>query len=104
MTTAELLVMLEAQLEIITDYMDAAAKSSKEAELTQYLNAAQRFIEKEGAVLDLADIGHCMIVVMYAAWLYNRRLDPTAQMPRMIRWNLNNLIFSQKAVVPDADA
>ena len=104
MTTAELLVMLEAQLEIITDYMDADAKTAKETELTQYINAAQRYIAQEGAVLDMADIGHCMLVVMYAAWLYNRRLDPASQMPRMIRWNLNNLIFSQKAVVPDADA
>lgn len=97
MNTAELLVMLEAQLDIITDYMDADAKAAKEAELTQYINAAQSFIAREGIALNLADIGDCMLIVMYAAWLYRRRLDPASQMPRMLRWNLNNRLFSQKA-------
>ena len=88
--------MLEANLEIITDYMDATSKTAKETELTQYLNAAKGFISKEGITLDLTNISDCMLVVMYAGWLYEKRKDDTAGMPRMLRWNLNNRLFSEK--------
>lgn len=96
MTDAELLVMLEANLEIITDYMDAAAAAAKETELGQYISAAKSMIATEGITLDLADIRDCMLVVMYAGWLYDKRKDATVGMPRMLRWNLNNRLFSEK--------
>ena len=96
MTTAELLVMLEANLEIITDYMDSDAKTAKETELTQYITAAEAYIAREGITLDLTQIGDCMLVVMYAGWLYDKRKADSAGMPRMLRWNLNNRLFSQK--------
>lgn len=103
MTNAELLILLEADLEILTDFMDAEAKAEKEAELTQYLEAAKTYIAREGATLDLTDIGDCRLVVMYAAWLYGKRRESTgAGMPRMLRWNLNNRIFAEKT--GDADA
>lgn len=96
MTTAELLVMLEANLEIITEFMDADAKAAKETELTQYITAAEAYIEREGIVLDMNNLGDCMLVVLYASWLYEKRRDSSAGMPRMLRWNLNNRLFSQK--------
>lgn len=88
--------MLQTNLEIITDYMDAEAKASKETELTQYLQAAQSYITTEGIALDLSNVGDCQLVVMYAAWLYDKRKASEAAMPRMLRWNLNNRLFRQK--------
>lgn len=96
MTDAELLVMLKADLEIITDYMDETAREAKDAELEQYLAAARRFIATEGITLDLSDLGDCQLTIMYAAWLYRKRKDDGAGMPRMLSWNLNNRLFREK--------
>ena len=65
--------------------------------LGQYLNSAQQMIEREGATaLDLSTLEDQQLVVMYAAWLWRRR-DTQEGMPRMLRWALNNRIFSEKA-------
>lgn len=103
MTDAELLVMLEKNLELIMDYMDADARAKKEAELTQYINSAKKFITTEGITLNQEDIGDCMLITMYAGWIYEKRkaTQPGASavnvaMPRMLRWNLNNRLFSEK--------
>ena len=91
-----LLAMLKNNLELITDYLDADSKAAKETELLQYINASMQFIQREGITLDLSDIGDSMLVVMYASWLYDRRKDGVAIMPRMLRYNLNNRLFSEK--------
>lgn len=98
MTDADLLVMLEANLEIITDYMDSDAKTAKETELTQYINSAKSYITREGVTLSLDDIGDCQLVVMYASYLYQRRKAQAADtgMPRFLRYNLNNRLFQEK--------
>lgn len=92
-----LLVMLKSNLEIITDYMDEEAKADKDAELTQYLDTAKAFIKREGITLSLDDISDCMLVVMYASWLYEkRRANEDNGMPRMLRYELNNRLFQEK--------
>ena len=91
-----LLAMLKNNLEILTTYMDASAVEIIETELLQYIQTSVRFIEREGITLDLDDISDDMLVTMYSAWLYEKRKDPTAQMPRMLRYNLNNRLFSEK--------
>lgn len=103
MNRAELLSMLEMNLELITDYMDSESLERKEAELNQYINSAQKFIETEGITLDLDDAGDCQLVIMYASWLYEKRKavstglnSGVVSMPRMLRWNLNNRLFHQK--------
>ena len=97
MTTSELLTMLESNLELILDFYDSEAKAQKEAELTVYLEAAQKYIKTEGINLDLDEVGDCLLVVMYASWLYEKRMNQNnLGMPRMLRWNLNNRLFSQK--------
>lgn len=93
---ATLLVMLENNLELILDYMDNEARQSKEMELTQYIQTGANFIEREGVTLNLDDISDCVLVVMYANWLYDRRKDGVAIMPRMLRYNLNNRLFSER--------
>lgn len=102
MTDADMLVMLKANLEIITDYMDAEAIAAKNTELGQYLDAAKSMIQTEGITLNTDDIRDCMLVVMYAGWLYDKRKDATVGMPRMLRWNLNNRLFSEKVSANDS--
>ena len=50
--------------------------------------AAEAEIAREGITLDL--------LVMYAGYLYRRRADSDAGMPRMLRYALNNRLFAQK--------
>ncbi len=69
------------------------------AYLTQAISAAQAFIAREGITLtDSIEDGQ--LVEMYAAYLVRKRatIEP---MPRMLRWALNNRLFSQKAKVSD---
>ena len=95
-TDDNLLVMLKNNLEIITDYMDAEAAEAKSNELMVYINAAKEFIQREGITI-VDTVGDALLIVMYAAWLYERRksADSYGIMPRMLRWNLNNRLFSE---------
>lgn len=63
--------------------------------LTQYIQNAYESIREEGAGLDLSNVKDCQLVVMYAAWTWRRR-DSGEGMPRMLRYALNNKIFSEK--------
>lgn len=84
-----MLEMLKIDLGITTTAYDER--------LGQYLNSAQQMIEREGVTaLDLSALEDKQLVVMYAAWLWRRR-DTQEGMPRMLRWALNNRIFSEKA-------
>lgn len=66
-----------------------------DARLTQLLTAAQRAIKAEGAsTLDASDPLDQQLIVMYAAWLWRKRDDMPA-MPRMLRYQLNNRVFSE---------
>jgi hypothetical protein len=83
----QLLSMLKFDLGITTTAYDAR--------LTQYIQAAQREIQREGALLELSDIGDAQLVVMYAAWTWRKR-DSGEGMPRMLRYALNNRILAEK--------
>lgn len=83
----QLLAMLKIDLGITTDAYDER--------LTQYLTAAQSEIKREGASVDLESLDDAQLVVMYAAWLWRRR-DSMDGMPRMLRYALNNRVFSEK--------
>lgn len=103
MSNDVILTMLKQGLEIITDYMDAESKAAKDLELMQYVQTAEVYIEREGIVLeDVVD--DQMLVSMYAMWLYDKRKTTGSKytsyyiqnMPRMLRYNLNNRLFAQK--------
>lgn len=87
MTSADLLAALKVDLGIVG--------SGYDSRLTQVVSAAQEAIAREGAELDLSKFEDCQIVIMYAGWLWRRR-DTMEGMPRMLRWALNNKIFSGK--------
>lgn len=71
--------------------------------LAQYLVSARAAIETEGITLantgteeaPLLSVEDAGLVIMYAAWLWRKR-DTGEGMPRMLRWQLNNKLFSQK--------
>ena len=91
MTQEDLLTLLQADLNILQP------DATRTAQLTQLINAALQLIAREGVKLQApfsAEDGQ--LVVMYAAYLFRKRA--TAEpMPRMLRWILNNRIFSAKA-------
>ena len=89
MDSATMLSMLKIELGIVTTAYDTR--------LAQLLTTAAAMIEREGAALATAtSIEDANLVVMYAAWMWRKR-DTGDGMPRMLRWALNNRIFSEKA-------
>jgi len=103
MSNDVILTMLKAGLELITEYMDEESKAAKELELTQYIQTAEKFIEREGISL-VDNVEDQMLVSMYAMWLYDKRKTTGSKytsyyiqnMPRMLRYNLNNRLFKEK--------
>lgn len=86
MTDSELLTMLKVDLGISTTAYDTR--------LAQYITTAQTEITREGVTLT-DSMGDGSLVIMYAAWMWRRR-DTGEGMPRMLRYALNNRIFSEK--------
>lgn len=83
---ATLLSGLKIDLGITTDAYDDR--------LTIYLQTAQNRIEEEGVTLT-DSVDDNQLTVQYAAWMWRRR-DSGEGMPRMLRYALNNRIFSRK--------
>lgn len=100
-----LLIMLKQSLEIITDFMDTESRQSKDTELLGYLQSSVQMIEREGVTLIPENMDDKFLVVMYATWLYDKRKTTGSKytsyyiqnMPRMLRYNLNNRLLQQKA-------
>lgn len=63
--------------------------------LSQVVDAAIAFIAREGIALE-DTVEDLQLVEMYAAYLVRKR-NTTEAMPRMLRWALNNRLFSQKS-------
>ena len=53
---------------------------------------------KEGIALTNSQ-DDALLVEMYAAYLYRKRKEQQNEMPRMLRWALNNRLFSEKGAV-----
>lgn len=87
MDDAAMLEALKVDLGISTD-----AYNNR---LAQYITSAQAAIETEGTTIDTDDLPDANLVVMYAAWMWRRR-DTGEGMPRMLRYKLNNRLFSEK--------
>lgn len=89
MTGAEVLTMLQV------DLGEFYPNEQRKAYLLQCISAAQSFIAREGIALT-ESVEDGQLVEMYAAYLVRKRAAAEA-MPRMLRWALNNRLFSQKA-------
>lgn len=89
---AEQIQTLLSMLKVDLGIMSTTAYDER---LTQYLENAFSSIREEGASLDLTAVKDCQLVVMYAAWTWRKR-ESGEGMPRMLRYALNNRIFSEK--------
>lgn len=90
MTTSDILVLLEADLDMIQP------DATRLVQLNHLIDVATAAIEREGVTFSTPytiEQGH--LIVMYAAYLFRKRKTDEG-MPRMLRWSLNNLLFSQK--------
>ena len=67
---------------------------------TSLLTSAKSMIEREGITLDLDEVEDNNLIVGYATWLFQQREKPEMEMPRWLRYNLNNKVLQQKAVIP----
>ena len=83
------LVFLKADLEIIPE------NTLQDSYLLQLINSASSMITREG--ISLTDSAEdVQLVTMYAAYLYRTRATADPVMPRMLRYALNNRLFSSK--------
>ena len=90
MTDADILTILKTDLMVSSSALDTY--------LQTLIASAKEYISTEGITLaDSQSDG--MLVEMYAAYLYRRRREENVQMPRMLRWALNNRLFSEKGAV-----
>ena len=89
MTDETILAMLKVNLQII------AGNTLQDAYLQNLIETAKQMITREGITL-AGTIEDGNLVVMYAAYLYRKRADDSPVMPRMLRYALNNRLFSQK--------
>lgn len=79
--------MLRTDLGITTNKYDVR--------LMQYLETAEKMIRTEGININDTDAQDKQLVVSYAAWMWRKR-DNMEGMPRMLRYQLNNRLMSQK--------
>lgn len=63
--------------------------------LEHLIRAAKAAIAEEGIDLDGSDSDR-NIIVMYASYLFRKRAEDAAPMPRMLRYALNNRLMAQK--------
>lgn len=86
MSNENLLPILKLNLQLTSNAYDELLKFQ--------LNTAVNLITREG--ITLTDSSEdAMLVVMYAAYLYQKR-NSNEPMPRMLRYALNNRVMSEK--------
>lgn len=90
MTRADVLTLLKADLNMLNP------DETRTAQLSHLIEAADAFIRREGVRLTYPySVEDGQLVMMYASYLYRKRA--TAEpMPRMLRYELNNRLFSSK--------
>jgi len=64
--------------------------------LLNLIAVSKKEITREGITLDVDSADDCNLIVMYASYLYRKRAEDTAAMPRMLRYALNNRVISEK--------
>lgn len=92
MTAETMLTMLKIEL------MISPSNTAYNDYLTGKLNAAKAFIIREGAstLSPETSVEDAQLVIGYAAFLHRQKSEADAQLPRWLRWALNNRIFSEK--------
>lgn len=94
MTAGDRLILLKQNLQMITD--------SNDEFLIHLISAGEAAMTREG-IRDDGSIDYDACIIDYAAYLFRKRGASTAggkdgetAMPRFLRWQMNNLLLSQK--------
>lgn len=88
MTEAQKLILLKKDLQQTT--------TANDEYLAHLLTFAKAAVEREGIAVNKGDIEGETAVIHYAAYLFRKRAGAETAMPRFLRYELNNLLFSQK--------
>ena len=88
------MIAVEQLLPALKLDLGISATTAYDDRLITYLQKAAAKIEDEGVDLT-GSIADGELVVMYAAWQWRKR-DSGDGMPRMLRLELNNRVFSRK--------
>lgn len=88
MDNIEKLSILKHNLQMLT--------KSNDSYLDQLLEQAEALMKREGIEND-GSMDYHMAHIDYAAYLFRKRANLEASFPNHLRWELNNLLFSQKA-------
>ena len=93
MTDEQILAMLKVDIGFSSN-----GATKIDDRLKQLIQVAEKNIISEGAsTLNRNNIDDVQLIVMYAAWLWRRR-DTQDDMPRMVRYAINNRVFAEKMV------
>lgn len=90
MNSVEILTVLKKDLQMLTD--------SNDEYLKELLGFSRKLMEQEGIIFT-EELECQMVQVHYAAYLFRRRGGTETSMPRFLRYELNNLLFSQKGKI-----
>jgi hypothetical protein len=89
-------MIADHRLNILKHSLQRQFTSANDEYLNHLLDAAEAAIKREGIKDDdTADYENC--VIDYAAYLFRKRAGSETAMPRFLRWQLNNILMSQKA-------
>ena len=91
MDEAARLIVLKQDLQMLTAANDDYLKT--------LMNFAASKIQTEGITLTEGEIESDMAVIQYAAYLFRKRAGNDTVMPRYLRKQLNNMLFSQKGKI-----
>ena len=73
------------------------SSTAYDARLNQYLESAQAEIIREGVTFpETLAVEDMQLIVMYASYMWRKRDGNETGMPRMLRYLLNQRVFSQK--------
>lgn len=88
MDEGQKLTLLKQDLQMITN--------SNDDYLMMLLKMAEELIKREGIIPENTT-EYAGIQIQYAAYLFRKRAGTETSMPRFLRWEMNNLLFNQKA-------
>ena len=92
MTKSDILTILKIDLDI------ASSVTSRDGYLNNLIELSQSAIIREGIQFaDPLSTEEGTLIEMYAAYLYRKRKEEDVAMPRSLRYQLNNMLLSQKA-------
>ena len=91
----------QSRLALLKANLSAIGSTIYDELFLSLLASAKTMIEREGITLDLESADDNNLIVGYATWLFQQREQPNMPMPRWLRYNLNNKVLHQKAVIVD---